>query len=615
MGSNQQGYAGPGQNSRMTPRNPENDAWPFAAAWSWIAATARLRPPVSAGLGSAWRAAMTWLAAWLAAWLWGSLMALPAQAQTFLPPDQAFRVAVQASGPRSIEVRFMLAPDVYLYREQMRATLQPAGGPEQALSWDLPPGQTKYDPTFDKELEVYHADVSGGLSLPVGVPQQGEAVLTVGYQGCADAGLCYPPQTSRYRVVTDASGTISRIEPMAVGLGGGGLPAVAGGGASSARAEGLGAQLGTDRIRQALDSGQLWTVVGVFFLAGVLLSLTPCVLPMVPILSSIIVGQKDRVSRGRGFLLALAYSQGMALVYTGLGVAAGLLGQGLAAYLQHPWVVLAFAALMVLLALSMFGLYELRLPVALQSWLGQGSNRLPGGKFVSVFAMGVVSALIVSPCVSAPLAGALLYISQTRDVVLGGSALYAMAWGMSLPLLLVGVSAGSLLPRAGSWMTAVKALFGVLMLGMAVYVARPAWPYLQTQVLGLEASASSHRSVLPFQRVRSVAELDAALAQARADGRAVMLDFYADWCVSCIEMEQGTFTDALVQSRLKGVVLLQADVTLNSGDDRALMQRFGLFGPPGILFFNPQGEEQGAARVIGFQNAQAFLQSLQKAGL
>ncbi len=540
------------------------------------------------------------------------LLSTLAQAQTFLPPDQAFRVEVQASGPRSVEVRFTLARDVYLYREQMKASLQPAGGVEQPLTWDLPPGETKYDPTFDKELEVYHADVAGGLSLPAGI--QGEAVLTIGYQGCADAGLCYPPQARRLRVVIDDAGAIASIEPLAgAGTGQAGQGGVALGGASSIG--GLDAAAGSDRIRQALDSGQLWTVVGVFFLAGVLLSLTPCVLPMVPILSSIIVGQKDRVTRGRGFLLALSYSQGMALVYTCLGVAAGLLGQGLAAYLQHPWVVLAFAALMVLLALSMFGLYELRLPVAVQSWLGEGSNRLPGGKFVSVFAMGVVSALIVSPCVSAPLAGALLYISQTRDVVLGASALYAMAWGMSLPLLLVGVSAGSLLPRAGAWMTAVKALFGVLMLGMAVYVAQPAWPYLKTQVLGLEASASAHRSVLPFKRVRSVAELDAALAQARADGRAVMLDFYADWCVSCIEMEQGTFTDALVQSRLKGVVLLQADVTLNSADDRALMARFGLFGPPGILFFNPQGQEQAGARVIGYQNAQDFLKSLQKAGL
>ena len=593
MGSNQQGYAAPGQNSRMTLKN--SDTLACAAGPRALAD----RSP------SAWRLLVTlWLMGCVLAATW---LGTGAQAQTFLPADQAFQVATQASGPRSVEVRFALARDVYLYREQMKATLQPAGGAEQALSWDLPPGETKYDPTFDKELEVYHADVVGGLSLPAGLT--GEAVLTIGYQGCADAGLCYPPQTRRHRLVFDGSGSLVTIEPLvaegAVGRASSGQVSSAGGGEFA----------GGDRIRQALDSGQLWTVVGVFFLAGVLLSLTPCVLPMVPILSSIIVGQKDRVSRGRGLLLALAYSQGMALVYTGLGVAAGLLGQGLAAYLQHPWVVLAFAALMVLLALSMFGLYELRLPVAVQSWLGEGSNRLPGGKFVSVFAMGVVSALIVSPCVSAPLAGALLYISQTRDVVLGGSALYAMAWGMSLPLLLVGVSAGSLLPRAGAWMTAVKALFGVLMLGMAVYVARPAWPYLKTQVLGLEASAPAHRSVLPFKRVQSVAELDAALAQAQADGRAVMLDFYADWCVSCIEMERDTFTDALVQSRLKGVVLLQADVTLNSADDRALMQRFGLFGPPGILFFGPQGSEQVQARVIGFQNAQDFLRSLQKAGL
>ncbi len=566
------------------------------------------------------RAAAGWLLAMLLAAM--CLFGSPASAQTFLPPDQAFQAEVQASGPRSIEVRFTLARGVYLYREQMKASLRSAGAEEQALTWNLPPGETKYDPTFDKELEVYHADVVGGLSLPAGL--RGEAVLSIGYQGCADAGLCYPPQTRRYRLVTDDAGAITALEPMAGGVAGGAPAGASGRVSSGAVNDTLNGALGSptladaagaDRIRQALDSGHLWTVVGVFFLAGVLLSLTPCVLPMVPILSSIIVGQKERVSRGRGFLLALAYSQGMALVYTGLGVAAGLLGQGLAAYLQHPWVVLAFAALMVLLALSMFGLYELRLPVAVQSWLGEGSNRLPGGRFVSVFAMGVVSALIVSPCVSAPLAGALLYISQTRDVVLGGGALYAMAWGMSLPLLLVGVSAGSLLPRAGAWMTAVKALFGVLMLGMAVYVARPAWPYLQTQVLGMEAPASAHRSVLPFKRVHSLAELDAAVAQARADGRAVMLDFYADWCVSCIEMERDTFTDALVQSRLKGAVLLQADVTLNSADDRALMQRFGLFGPPGILFFNAQGEEQAGARVIGFQNAQAFLQSLQKAGL
>ena len=549
---------------------------------------------------------LVWSALWLFP-LWGGSAAL---AQTFLPVDQAFRLEVRASGPRAVQVSFVQAPGVYLYREQMTATWRAAGGAEQPLGWDLPPAVSKFDPNFEKTMEVYHQSIQGGLTLPADA--RGEAVLTLGYQGCADAGICYPPQKRTFKVSLDAQGLVTAVQPFAgdVAGGGGAFSGLvgSGGGANAPSASSDGG------IRQALASGSVWLIVPAFLLAGVLLSLTPCVLPMVPILSSIIVGQKDRVSRGRGFALALAYSQGMALVYTALGVAAGLLGQGLAAYLQHPWVVLAFAALMVGLALSMFGLYELRLPVAVQSWLGEGTRHLPGGRFVSVFAMGVVSALIVSPCVSAPLAGALLYISQTRDVVLGGTALYAMAWGMSLPLLLVGLSAGSLLPRTGPWMTAVKAVFGVLMLGMALWVARPAWPYVQTQWLGQPAAASSHQSVLPFERVRSVAELDAALARAQADGQPVMLDFYADWCASCIEMERETFSDPLVQDRLRGVVLLQTDVTLNSAEDRALLQRFQLFGPPGLIFFDRQGRELSEARVIGFQAPQAFLRSLQNAG-
>ena len=551
---------------------------------------------------------------WLTVWLLPVFGASTALAQTFLPVDEAFRLEVRASGPRAVQVSFVQAPGVYLYREQMTATWRAAGGAEQPLGWDLPPAESKFDPNFEKTMEVYHQSIQGGLTLPADA--RGEAVLTLGYQGCADAGICYPPQKRAFKVSLDAQGLVTAVQPFAADAaegrtGGSGLFAGMVGTGGGAAAPGASSDGG---IRQALASGSIWVIVPAFLLAGVLLSLTPCVLPMVPILSSIIVGQKERVSRGRGFALALAYSQGMALVYTALGVAAGLLGQGLAAYLQHPWVVLAFAALMVVLALSMFGLYELRLPVAVQSWLGEGTRHLPGGRFVSVFAMGVVSALIVSPCVSAPLAGALLYISQTRDVVLGGTALYAMAWGMSLPLLLVGLSAGSLLPRTGPWMTAVKAVFGVLMLGMALWVARPAWPYVQTQWLGQPAASASHQSVLPFERVRSVAELEAALARAQADGKTVMLDFYADWCTSCLEMEHNTFSDPLVQDRLRGRVLLQADVTLNGPDDRALLQRFELFGPPGLIFFDAQGRELKDARVIGFQAPQAFLRSLANAG-
>lgn len=556
-----------------------------------------------------WRA---WGIAAVGGLLWGGAVA--AFAQTFLPVDQAFRPSVQVTGPRALAVDFALAQGVYLYREKVQASLQGAGqASPQTLTPALPPGQSKHDPTFDKVLEVYHGDVRATVDLPAGAAAAGESVLSVGYQGCADAGLCYPPQTRRYRLAWSPQGELVSVAPLALGaqaLGAAGADATA---AQADATAGAGAP--DDQIAQALASGRLGSVVLVFFLAGVLLSLTPCVLPMVPILSSIIVGQRERVGRGRGFALALSYSQGMALVYTALGVAAGLLGQGLAAYLQHPWVVLGFGLLMVLLALSMFGLYELQLPPALQSWLGAGSHRLPGGRFVSVFAMGVVSALVVSPCVSAPLAGALLYISQTRDVWLGGSALYAMAWGMSLPLLLVGLSAGSLLPRTGPWMKAVKALFGVLMLAMAAWVTRPAWPYVQTQWLGQAAQVGSHRSVLPFQPVRSVAELDAAVAQAAAQGRPVMLDFYADWCAACIEMEHTTFRDPLVQARLKGAVLLQADVTVNSPEDRALLQRFKLFGPPGLVFFDAQGRERPADRVVGYQDAATFLRSLQQAGL
>lgn len=524
-------------------------------------------------------------------------------AQDFLPAEEAFRLELRVGEPQGLETHFRVARGTYLYRERMEARWRTDGaGAEQALVASFPPGERKHDPTFDKVMELYHDDVVGRWALPEGTRSDGE--LTVVYQGCADAGLCYPPQTRRFNVAVDPQGQIIGID-----------------GRSPMRAAAVAAGADTpdtDATTRALASGHWLKVVPVFMLAGVLLSLTPCVLPMVPILSSIIVGQAGPVGRGRGFALALSYSQGMALVYTALGLAAGWVGQGLAAYLQHPWVLLGVAALIVVLALSMFGLYELRLPARVQTWLGEGSRRLPGGRFVSVFLMGAVSALIVSPCVSAPLAGALVYISQTRDVVLGGTALYAMAWGMSLPLLLVGLSAGRLLPRAGRWMNAVKVVFGVVMLLMAAWISRPAWPTL-VEALGGSPAASVAREPaargLAFTRVRNAVELDAAVAEAARQQRPVMLDFYADWCVSCKEMEHFTFTDPQVRERLAGVVLLQADVTANSDTDRELLRRFGLFGPPGILFYGTNGQLIQGVRVIGFQKAEAFLKSLQAAGL
>ena len=575
----------------------------------------------------------------------------------FLEPEKAFRFSARAQGERSVEVMFDVAPGYYLYREQFRFEALDAKLGAAAL----PAGKVKFDETFQKDVETYRDQVR--ITVPIQQAAQRFRV-TVTSQGCADKGLCYPPMQSA-------------AELSLIGFGGdGSARALA---ASEIPAPGQvasvnGAQTAdintaspgdASRLGAALRGGHFGSVVGVFFLAGVLLSLTPCVLPMLPILSSIIVGQGGAPSRSRSFLLALSYSLGMALVYTGFGVAAGLAGEGLAASLQNPWVLGAFAAGLVGLSLSMFGVYELQLPAALTSQLAGASQRLPAGRAASVFAMGGVSALIVSPCVAAPLAGALVYLSQTRDVWLGGSALFALACGMSVPLLMLGASAGALLPKAGAWMDEVKRFFGVLLLGVALWtvqsvlpaplvlalwgvlalatallvfgrlgaVPRRAWRMVVAAVLALVAlmqfvgAASGGADPLQplahlkggaataaprFTAVHSVAELDAALQSA---GRVVMLDFYADWCVSCKEMERFTFSDPAVQQKLAGALLLKADVTKNNADDRELLKRFSLFGPPGTIFFDARGREVDGTRVIGFQNGAQFMRSLAAAGL
>jgi thiol:disulfide interchange protein DsbD len=412
------------------------------------------------------------------------------------------------------------------------------------------------------------------------------------------------------------------------------------------------------RIDSALQGGRLAVIVPLFLLLGLGLSFTPCVLPMVPILSSIIVGEGSSTTRKRGVVLSGSYALGMAIVYTALGVAAGLIGEGLAAALQNPWVLGAFGLLMAALALSMFGVYELQVPSTLQSRLAAASGRQSAGKLAGVFAMGAISALIVGPCVAAPLAGALVYISQTRNVLIGGSALFAMAVGMSVPLMLVGLSAGALLPRAGVWMDAVKRFFGVLLLAMAWWLVSPVLPpvvqmsgwavlgigygtYLIRQKNGWAAKTVAVLAILlgvgqmigvatgsrdplaplahlrgnveaplAFRRIANVQELDNILGN--TGGKTVMLDFYADWCVSCKEMEKLTFVDPAVKDKLRNTILLQADVTANSEADKVLLKRFGLFGPPGIVFFATDGREIPHSRVIGFQDTRTFLTSLQK---
>jgi thiol:disulfide interchange protein DsbD len=605
---------------------------------------------------------------------------LPWQAQAagndFLAPEEAFRISAQVQDGKSVQVRFEIAPGYYMYRERLGFNAAPEG---TSVTPAVPAGQVKYDATFEKNVEIYH----DALVIPVAMAAAGaEYKLSVTSQGCAEKGLCYPPRTDDFKVEA-AGGVITRVSLLTADQSGAWTPAAATAAVAQAPAVAApaaaapAAQPGS--VESALKSGSLLTIAAVFGLAGLLLSFTPCVLPMVPILSSIIVGQGTQVSRLRGFSLALSYSLGMALVYTVFGVVAGLLGEGLAAALQNPWVLGAFALLLAGLSLSMFGFYELQMPSFIQSKVTETSGRLQGGRLAGVFVMGGMSALIVGPCVAAPLAGALVYISQTRDVLIGGLALFSLACGMSVPLLLVGVSAGSLLPRAGAWMEGVKRLFGVMLLAVAIWLVSPVMPgaavmllwgalllivavYLHVfdrlpdaargwqrlfkgvgvlmaivgvaQVLGAlsggsdavqplahlasaargpaAAAAGAHAEGVSFRRVKTVAELEAAVKSA---GRPVMLDFYADWCVSCKEYERFTFREPKVRDKLDNLLLLQVDVTANTADDKALLKRFGLFGPPGIVFFDANGQEVTHRRIIGYEPSEQFLQSLEAAGV
>ena len=568
-----------------------------------------------------------------------------------LEPDQAFRFAARAASADSIDVLYQIAPGYYLYRDKFRFSVEPKtielGPPE------LPPGKRRRDEFFG-EVETYRGELR--IRLPLKNARSGEAVsVKAQSQGCADVGVCYVPHEQEARLI------LAGADPGFSSPAASGFPAGLFAGGSDAGAD--------DRAVARLFRGGLGMLIVSFFGFGLLLSLTPCVLPMIPILSGIIAGRGARLTRLHGFTLSLSYVLGMAITYAAAGVLAGLSGAMLSAALQNPWVISAFALIFVALAGAMFGFYELQLPAVLQSRLTSATNSRRGGH-AGVFAMGALSALIVGPCVAAPLAGALLYISHSRDTVLGGSALFAMALGMGVPLLVVGASAGTFLPKAGPWMQSVQRFFGVLLLAVAIYLITPlvpvAWQMLAWAALliiasmylraidplppgargiqrlakgagvialvtgiafvvgalsgsrdilqplsGLLGDASKAVSPVHFARVSSPAELDRAVSD--ASGRPVMLDFYADWCVSCKEMERYTFSDPEVRKRLEAITKLQADVTANTPGHQALLQRFRLFGPPGIVFFDREGREIAGLRVIGFQPAERFAAVLDQA--
>ena len=590
-----------------------------------------------------------------------SLWTTVANADEFLEPDQAFELSARVVDDGTVRFHWVIAPGYHLYRDRISVQADAPGAKWAPLL--LPPGEDSFDPNFNKTLSIYHESLDLDLHMTEG---SATIPLTLGWQGCADAGLCYPPATKQLLLALKGLGAAENKIILAATE-------------TNSPPESIQkAPIEPDSIAGTLASGSMFRTIGVFWLAGLLLAFTPCVLPMLPILSSLIAGQAEPVSRGKGFALALAYTFGMALVYAGFGVAAGLAGEGLAAALQNPWVLGAFALLLAALALSMFGFYELQIPSVWQSRASNLSNSFHGGSFVGVFFMGGVSALVIGPCVAAPLAGALVYISQTHDVLLGAAALFAMALGMGVPLLLLGVSAGSLLPRTGSWMERVKQVFGMLLLGVAIWTVYPvvptamsmllwaSWLLAAAALLGLFGASTAHqvrpplaaratgagfaalaavllvgaasggKSVLQplghlhisqqgsfptataglhFERVGSIKALDDALRQAQQNGQAVMLDFYADWCVACKEYESFTFTNPEIKKCLGNTRLLQADVTGNNTEDKALLKRFNLFGPPGIVLFTGRSPAQVTNKVIGYQAPADFRASLRTAAI
>lgn len=535
--------------------------------------------------------------------IWFVCASLSLADENVLSPDEAFKVDAVMVSAEEMQIHIAIADGYYLYREKLHFTLQSTNGQPAALDLSEVPlpiwHEKKFDETFQKSVEIYRHEID----IPIALPKQQEIALVVNYQGCADQGVCYPPMQARFIPnqllrVTNSSFNQSLLKAQS--------------GHTTHVANLWAARNDAIALGQLLLQMPLAYLIFGLILLGLTLCFTPCALPMIPIVSAIVVGHgADREGRGRGFFLSVAYVLGMALMYSLAGIFAALAGASLAAYLQNPWALIFFALILLAMAASLFGWYEVRMPAWLSHPLHKIARRLhPEERGIpSAFVMGAFSGLIVGPCMTPPLAAILLVIAHTGSPFLGGILLFSLAMGIGLPLILLGVGAGKYVPRSGPWMIHIKQLFGVLLVLLAIWMV---WPLLSKSYTHFFRADADHvsSSSLPFVKVASLAELQAQLSMST---RPVMLDFYADWCISCKEMEKLTLRDSTIRRRLADVTWLQVDVTANTPADKALLKRFNLFGPPAILFFNAQGQEIKTARVIGYQNVEQFQRSIANA--
>jgi len=564
-----------------------------------------------------------------------------------LPADEAFVYEAIGFSPETVLVRFTAQPGYYLYKDKLVFRVVGDGGFE-VREVELAEGTIKDDPEFGP-VEVYFGQVEVPVHINRSAGPEQTISLQADYQGCRDGDICYPPQTSSVELLMPASDGADRQL-----VGRSSLPPVS----------------EQDVLAKMLVNNPIGALFA-FFIAGILLAFTPCVFPMVPILSGIIAGHGDRMTTSKAFWLSLVYVLAMAVTYTVAGVLAGLFGQNLQALFQNPWILGFFIAIFVALAFSMFGFFELQLPSSLQTRLTQASNQQKGGSLTGVAVMGFLSALIVGPCVAPPLAAALIVIGASGSALLGGAALFALSMGMGVPLILFGVSAGKLVPKAGPWMDSIKAVFGIALLALAIWMLerivqgpvilmlwgvlaiasgvylgaleripegasgwRRLWKSLGLVLLLLGAieiigaasgednwmkpledlsqgDQATHAEQKSFERIKSLEDLEAAVTLANQAGKPAMLDFYADWCVECVRMERNTFGEPEIQTLLGQIQPLQADVTDNDDTDQALMKKYGIIGPPAILFFDRQGKEMKGYRLVGYFEPDEFAEHLQ----